>query len=62
MIERILDLDRTGTGTAEDILDDLFCQQHCMYLHIQRLLLIDYFAMQQDSAGKRALDDFRLLL
>lgn len=51
LIERILDLIRTGTGSfAEDIFDDYFKQVYIF----NDLLLIDYFAMQcQDLIYRR---------
>jgi len=51
LIERILDLIRTGTGSfAEDIFDDYFKQVTLK----NDLLLIDYFAMQcQDLIYRR---------
>ena len=51
LIERILDLIRTGTGSfAEDIFDDYFKQVY----RFNDLLLIDYFAMQcQDLIYRR---------
>ena len=51
LIERILDLIRTGTGSfAEDIFDDYFKQVYTF----NDLLLIDYFAMQcQDLIYRR---------
>ena len=51
LIERRLDLIRTGTGSfAEDIFDDYFKQVYIF----NDLLLIDYFAMQcQDLIYRR---------
>ena len=56
LIERILDLIRTGTGSfAEDIFDDYFKQVTLKQVYtFNDLLLIDYFAMQcQDLIYRR---------
>jgi len=56
LLERILDLIRTGTGSfAEDIFDDYFKQVTLKQVYtFNDLLLIDYFAMQcQDLIYRR---------
>ena len=56
LIERILDLIRTGTGSfAEDIFDDYFKQVTLKQVYtFNDLLLIDHFAMQcQDLIYRR---------
>ncbi|MBZ2104332.1 MULTISPECIES: hypothetical protein [Streptococcus] len=56
LIERILGLIRTGTGSfAEDIFDDYFKQVTLKQVYtFNDLLLIDYFAMQcQDLIYRR---------